>query len=195
MARITDPAKLDSIKKATISLIVEKGYGGSSISAIAAKAGVADGYLYRHYQSKSELVRDLFNESAKVFTDILRRELDAYASFKEFVTRYNQDLVSIINEMPDNAKFFIQLVNDFTFDINGSAVKEDILALCERLLTMSSANNELPENCSLVDIYTIVIIIPLQVFSLYLKGFFGDVELNSENAVSVTETCLKIVRK
>lgn len=37
MARIIKPAKLDNIKKVTISAIIEKGYGGVSIAEIAKK--------------------------------------------------------------------------------------------------------------------------------------------------------------
>jgi hypothetical protein len=47
----------------------------------------------------------------------------------------------------------------------------------------------------LIDIYTVVITIPLQTFSLYLKGFFGSHALTTEDAEQITGTCLKIVSK
>ncbi len=193
MARITDPAKLENIKKATISMIVEKGYGGASISAIAAKAGVADGYLYRHYQSKTELVRDLFNESMALFFNYLQEELEHYTSFADFVTHYHLGLVDIINKNIDSAKFFIQLINDFTFEIDEDT-KQLVLDLCHRILEKGKRNNEIAASCSLIDIYTIFIIIPLQIFSLYLKGFFGKVALDEKSATMVTHTCLKLIK-
>ncbi len=193
MARITDPAKLENIKKATVSMIVEKGYGGASISAIAAKAGVADGYLYRHYQSKTELVRDLFNESLAMFFDYLQEELDNYTTFTDFVTRYHLGLVGVINNNTDNAKFFIQLINDFTFEID-ETTKQLVLDLCHRILERGQQNEEIPTTCSFIDIYTIVVIIPLQIFSLYLKGFFGEITLDEKSATMVTHTCLKLIK-
>ncbi len=193
MARIIDPAKLENIKTATVSLIVEKGYGGASISAIAAKAGVADGYLYRHYQSKSELVRDLFNESLAMFFNYLQEELEKETTFSEFVANYHLGLVDIINNNPDNAKFLIQLINDFTFEIDDDS-KKMVIDLCRLVLERGQQNHEISMSCSLIDIYTIVVIIPLQTFSLYLKGFFGTFRLDEKSATMVTKTCLKLVR-
>lgn len=41
-------------------ITVEDGYGGASVQAIAARAGVAAGTLYRHFPSKAELFVELF---------------------------------------------------------------------------------------------------------------------------------------
>jgi AcrR family transcriptional regulator len=41
-------------------LVEEEGYGGASVIAIAERAGVAAGTLYRHWPSKGELFAELF---------------------------------------------------------------------------------------------------------------------------------------
>jgi AcrR family transcriptional regulator len=41
-------------------LIEEGGYGGASVAAIAERAGVAAGTLYRHFESKQELFVEVF---------------------------------------------------------------------------------------------------------------------------------------
>ena len=43
-------------------LIEEGGYGSASVAAIAERAGVASGTLYRHFLSKEELFLDVFRE-------------------------------------------------------------------------------------------------------------------------------------
>jgi len=43
-------------------LIEEGGYGAASVAAIAERAGVAAGTLYRHFSSKEELFVELFRE-------------------------------------------------------------------------------------------------------------------------------------
>ena len=195
MARITDPKRLENIKESTISLIVEQGYGEASIAAIAAKAGVADGYLYRHYPSKASLVSDLFGESAAIIFQHINDKLDNYTSFENFVISYLEGLVTIINERPNNAKFFIQLFNDYTFKIE-SHIKIEIETFCKRLIEKGLENNEISADTSIVDAYTILMIIPLQIFGLYLKGFFGLHEIStSEIATSISKTCMKIVKK
>lgn len=42
------------------SVVEEHGYGGASVAAIAARAGVANGTLYRHFASKEELFVEVF---------------------------------------------------------------------------------------------------------------------------------------
>ncbi len=54
----------------TIELITESGYAGCSIAAVAGRAGVAAGTVYRDFESKT----DLF---AEVFRQVVGRELAA----------------------------------------------------------------------------------------------------------------------
>src|SRR6201996_4736750 len=46
--------------RAAQDLIEEGGYGAASVIAIAERAGVASGTLYRHFASKEELFVELF---------------------------------------------------------------------------------------------------------------------------------------
>jgi AcrR family transcriptional regulator len=50
----------DRLLAAAQGLIEEGGYGATSVIAIAERAGVAAGTLYRHFASKEELFVDLF---------------------------------------------------------------------------------------------------------------------------------------
>ena len=46
-------------------LLEEGGYAAASVQAIADRAGVSAGALYRHFPSKAELFVDVFREAAK----------------------------------------------------------------------------------------------------------------------------------
>jgi AcrR family transcriptional regulator len=50
----------DRLLAAARELVEEDGYGGASVMAIAERAGVASGTLYRHFSSKEELFVELF---------------------------------------------------------------------------------------------------------------------------------------
>jgi AcrR family transcriptional regulator len=50
----------DRVERAAIALFAERGVDGVSIADIAARAGVAQGALYRHYRSKEALATQLF---------------------------------------------------------------------------------------------------------------------------------------
>jgi AcrR family transcriptional regulator len=63
------PSTRERLVSAAAELIETGGYVGASVAAIAERAGVATGTLYRHYPSKAELF-------VEVFRTIARRELD-----------------------------------------------------------------------------------------------------------------------
>ena len=62
-------ATRERILDAALAQVAEGGYASASVQAVAARAGVAVGTVYRHFPSKS----DLF---AEVFTSASQRELD-----------------------------------------------------------------------------------------------------------------------
>ena len=53
-------AQRDAVVAAAIAVLTEHGYGGCSVAAVAARAGVATGTVYRHFASKVELVGEVF---------------------------------------------------------------------------------------------------------------------------------------
>jgi AcrR family transcriptional regulator len=53
--------------------VAEAGYGSASVQGVAARAGVATGTVYRHFDSKADLFAEVFREAAQ-------RELDVVAS-------------------------------------------------------------------------------------------------------------------
>ncbi|EME61799.1 putative transcriptional regulator [Rhodococcus ruber BKS 20-38] len=63
-------AQREAIADAAVGLLAERGYQGLSIAAVAERAGVATGSVYRHYADKSELM-------VRIFRSLCGREVDA----------------------------------------------------------------------------------------------------------------------
>lgn len=63
-------AQRAAILDAAVELLAEHGYAGCSVAAVAARAGVATGSVYRHFSGKAQLV-------AEVFGTVVSREVDA----------------------------------------------------------------------------------------------------------------------
>ncbi|WP_109505200.1 TetR family transcriptional regulator [Nocardioides speluncae] len=66
-------AQRDTIVAAAIAQLTEEGYAACSIAAVAARAGVATGTVYRHFSSKSEL-------AVLIFRTVVSREVEAVAA-------------------------------------------------------------------------------------------------------------------
>lgn len=66
-------AQRHAIAAAAIALLTERGYQGLSIAAVAERAGIATGSVYRHYADKSELM-------VHIFRDLCGREVAAVAA-------------------------------------------------------------------------------------------------------------------
>ena len=64
-------ATREGIVTAAVDQLAAGGYASASIQAVAARAGVATGTVYRHFDSKSALFAEAFRRAA-------RRELDAF---------------------------------------------------------------------------------------------------------------------
>lgn len=63
-------ATRDAIIDAAVALLAEHGYAGCSMAAVAERAGVGTGTVYRHFPGKAELV-------AELFTHVVTREVAA----------------------------------------------------------------------------------------------------------------------
>jgi AcrR family transcriptional regulator len=64
-------SKKDAILEAALGLFAEKGVDGATTREIAERAKTAEGNLYRHFEGKDDLVRQLFQASARQFATTL----------------------------------------------------------------------------------------------------------------------------
>ncbi|KAA9153075.1 TetR/AcrR family transcriptional regulator [Amycolatopsis acidicola] len=73
-------ARLDAQRAAILDaageLLAERGYAGCSVAAVAEKAGIATGSVYRHFPGKVELVVELFR-------GVVNREVEAVTKAAE----------------------------------------------------------------------------------------------------------------
>ncbi len=190
MARSIDQSKLERIKLATMELLVEKGYGGASISEIAKRADVAEGYLYRYYSSKYELVNDLLysniNEILVQFEELLSTSSSIKTVIEKLVTRFFD--MAINN--PLIIKFLYVLMSDYSFSISTEQRKK-IIELCRMANEKGQQVNEIRSDIQADEIYLITVIYPIQFINLRFKKYFDDNILSRNDLERVINTCIK----
>jgi len=62
----------DRLVRAALELFTTQGYHASTTPEIAAKAGVAEGTIYRHFASKEQLLNEIYRAGVRVFTTTIR---------------------------------------------------------------------------------------------------------------------------
>jgi TetR/AcrR family transcriptional regulator, repressor of fatR-cypB operon len=194
MARITDENKIEKIKEATIEMVVQKGFGNASISEITRKAGVAEGYLYRHYKGKTELVEDLLYTTLNGLVDKLEDFLQSHHTVPEVIEQLVRNLFELAKKSPGRIKFLYVLMNDYNFRIEESQ-RERIYNLCrmvkQRGLEMKYLRDDIDEE----EIYLIGVTYPIQFINLRLKSFFNRTEIEEPEIEKVIRICKNSLKK
>jgi len=79
---------ITAIKQAALQLFAHKGYGNTSISAIAKEANVSKGLMYNYFESKQALLLAIINDAANLGQDLLPDMKDASISPKEHLRSF-----------------------------------------------------------------------------------------------------------
>jgi AcrR family transcriptional regulator len=65
-------AARETIVNAAMDQLAEGGYASASVVAVARRAGVATGSVYRHFPSKSDLFAEVFRRASQAEVDLLK---------------------------------------------------------------------------------------------------------------------------
>lgn len=174
-------------------MVVQKGYGGASISEIAHVAGVAEGYLYRHYKSKVELVNDLLFSNLNELIEKLEYLLDKHPSISEIFEQLTRTLFQIANVQPERIKFLYVLMHDYNFKIQDDQ-REKIIDLCKRVKEIGKASGDLETDIDEEEIYLLGVAYPIQLINLHLKNFFNLSKLGEEEINKVLKIHYKLIK-
>ncbi len=192
MARITDPKKLERIKRATMELVAKCGYNGVSISNIAKEAGVSNGYLYRHYNGKDDLIEELVESNSKLFKNLFIKMLDKVKTVEEIFYSFVTVLFKVAMDDPVLAKFFHTLVFDQNYEIKKRRDNDkEINELVRVVLNQGLENKEFSSKTTEADIKLIILTIPFSYISINLND---KEKFSEEKAKRIAEMCLNALR-
>jgi AcrR family transcriptional regulator len=180
MARITDQNRIERLKKSTMQLVVEKGFGGASAALIAADAKVAAGYFYMHYHGKYEMVNSLLHDVYKEFIDKLEELIDNGSSFQQIVEKLIQHFIYIGNNEPIKVKFLYVLTNEYSFVID-KEVRQNAFLFIDKMMELGYSEKVLDPNVTDEDIYLILVINTIQFLNQRFKNFPEGIQFTKED--------------
>jgi TetR/AcrR family fatty acid metabolism transcriptional regulator len=113
------PEKYQRILDAAVEVIAERGYFNSPVSAIAARAGVADGTIYLYFKSKDDVLRAAIDATFGRFHDQVelrfrtlldpREQLECIARTHLEGARDNRSMAILMQtEMRQSARFIAE---------------------------------------------------------------------------------------
>ena len=77
----------ERILRAAHALVAQGGFGAAPIAAVAARAGVATGTVYRHFESKADLFAEVFRRAAQHEVDAVAGSPDLATGVETFARR------------------------------------------------------------------------------------------------------------
>jgi AcrR family transcriptional regulator len=138
----------ERLLRAAQELIDEVGYGGASVVAIAERAGVAAGTLYRHFASKEELFVELFRSVCDREVRAMRAAAESMPAGAAYVAQLETVLATFAERAlrrPRLAWALIAEPVDPLVDAERLAYRERYADLIAEGLRTGIAVGELPE--------------------------------------------------
>jgi AcrR family transcriptional regulator len=123
--------KRTAILDAALELISERGFHDTPVSKIASTSGVSAGIIYHYFDSKDQLIQELYGE---VKLDMLRSVGDGYSSDPSYRERYDRlwsNSVDYAISHPTQMKFLEQFENSSYLK---PTLPDAVLAEAERLV-------------------------------------------------------------
>jgi AcrR family transcriptional regulator len=194
MARITDPEKLENIKRAVMEAMVEHGYTGMSIASISEKANVSPGYLYRFYKSKEELVQDIVDVEMNKILSWVQSDIDSSASLYDVAIKTVTRIFMEANREPLAAKFMAAMMMDIKIpskDKEGNL--NQIMELVEKFISLGKTTGELHSEINLIELWAVSFTIPIRYLSVYLD-FDKDKKFTTAEAERIARMCVNALK-
>jgi AcrR family transcriptional regulator len=142
------PGTRDRLLAATRELIEEGGYGSAPVAAIAERAGVAAGTLYRHFPSKGELFLEVFGAVCAGEERAMLSAADAVPREAGAVARLDAVLATFAERAFRNPRLAWALLAepvDGLVDAERLAYRERYAAMVARELEAAIAAGEIPD--------------------------------------------------
>ncbi|WP_179380917.1 TetR/AcrR family transcriptional regulator [Jannaschia marina] len=104
--------KLGDIRRATVAEVVERGSSAASVNAIAARAGLAVGTVYRYYENKEQLLRAVYLANKTDLHDVMMQAASGANTHEDRIRAMWFAVLRYAVDAPQSFLFSEMVVND-----------------------------------------------------------------------------------
>lgn len=194
MARKTESNKIEKVKKVAIEMTIKYGYRGASIAKIAKRAGVSTGYLYRHYNSKEELIEDLVDTRLKELKEGFMKNFSQNKTLYEMIEDMVEKLFQLAKEDLLIAQFIINLIFDVDFDEKFKKKDCERLEIVQKIRNVGLKTKELTPKTTEEDVAVVIFTIPFRYLAEMIRKENYEELLNEELIKKVARICMNALK-
>ena len=188
MVKPTDLKKLYEVREAAVKVIVERGYYGATIAHISKEAGVSDGYLYRHYSGKAELVRELFIESMGYFLSVVLEAIDREKTLDAVLLNTFTFLSQALKDDPDTIAFIFIMDHDHSFEFPDE-IRQGFKEIGEKLKQLGIESGDISQKLNEEDILAIVFGLPIKYMEMRRKSIITSKQFTDDDINTIVSIC------
>lgn len=193
MVKATDLKKLYEVREAAVRVIVERGYYGATIAQISKEAGVSDGYLYRHYSGKAELVRELFVESMGYFQTVVLEAIEREKTLNDVLFSTFRFLSQSLKEDADTIAFIFIMDHDHSFEFPDE-IREGFKEIGVKLRRLGSESGNISEKLNEEDIIAVVFGLPIKYMEMRRKSIFSSEDFSDKDINTIVNVCTNALK-
>lgn len=143
--KVKDHSKVEHIFEATLKLVKTKGLAGITMNEIAASAGMATGTLYIYFDSKEDLINELYSMCKKASLNVCFENYNEQEPFKNsFKTLWHNLLHYRINNFSE-AVFMDQCCHSPFLSKSNQEITESILEPLFKLIDQGKSEHLIRE--------------------------------------------------
>lgn len=152
-------------------LIRQHGFHGTTMSLVAKKAGVAAGTIYHYFESKDELISELYKYNRKLTVEVIDNSLNENLSFKANFYNLWEALYQFYIDNTNILIFFEQYVNSpYKADKNNAYSHSRLLTFFEEGIENGHLKQVSPELALVLTVSNIAIAAKLHRFGNMQTG-------------------------
>jgi len=154
------------IARTALHLFVEKGVTETTIRDIASAAKIAEGTLYRHYESKDQLAWELFSTNYVAFARELDRLQREYDTLKDKLTAMIQQFCAFFDRDPVLFSFLLLAQHAQLKKVTPEM--ETAVTVLQKVIARGMARGEVPEmEVELAAAMVLGVVLEVAIFKAY----------------------------